>query len=543
MTCQSTYQNASPRVVLRCRICVVFAHLETQSRHTTTTSTFMSRGVLVPHVSTVHVPFKENVVCVVSAGMVGNSPRDLLIASPTTVYKQDHIGSLSLMLLYDEDGFDRSNAMSDITCIAPYLDSIIVVASTDNVMWKLTPTNQRRVFAGDEDVEGMRDGHPIHSQFNCPHSVLVDEPSNKVFVSDTGNNCIRCVYTDSDPKKSIVTTMCTIKKPKGMAWLTKHRNEFVVVSDDEYLYKVVLLSTGAPVVTMIFVLDDNGHPIGKPTSVAVDGDGSIVVVFENSHFVVAVKYNHGLRSYVVRELAGSRTEHGLTDGVCDNARFSTPSFLSVSAVDGSVFVCENEPKYRVVDCGLQANRSIIHNHTAQVRVGNRLELFETGMFADVCICLGNGVVVRAHSAILYESGGFFKCVLAQQCEKHAQADGMLMYVISLQDYNVNERQLLLLLRWVYGRPSPVHDLLRCETAPDTTPLEMFRVANMMLLEGLEQECLLQFARSLNEFNIMQLSDAAHRMPSTVNAPRLEIFAFFQRNPTIQMTGVKRALGC
>jgi len=56
------------------------------------------------------------------------------------------------------------------------------------------------------------------------------------------------------------------------------------------------------------------------------------------------------------------------------------------------------------------------------------------------------------------------------------------------------------------------DILRFESDHDTTPLRMYRVANMFLLKEIEMACLHQFSASINAFNYMQLSSDAHALP-------------------------------
>lgn len=483
----------------------------------------MPRGGYVPYVSTVDVVLKENVICVVSADT--GDPGDILLATTNTVFRQSHMGSISLVVCYDEDETNVSTNFDCITCIIPYRDTILVVSGS--VVFQIK-NNKRLRFAGDENGDdGFMNGNTLACKFDEPHSILVDNANDVVYVSDTGNNCIRKIQIASDPKKSTVTTLCSIKHPKSMAWLSTEHTQFVVTGVNECIYKVRLEDTLAHVTTIEF-LDAHNRAVGVPNSIAVDGNRTIVLCIDDTNFIVALNYVHNIRSYVVRYLAGDRRDQGSIDGLCSFARFTNPTFLSICARTGRVFVCEENRKYRIVECGLKPNWT---PKPCEIN-SNRLSLLETGKFADVCIYITKDVIVRAHSQILYEIGGFFKSMLDFSKEKQEQTDGSFMYNISLIEFKICKNQLDLVLRFVYAATTPLHDLMLSETDSKPTPLDIYRVANMLCLTGLEREALLQFSMSITEFNYDQLSDDAHSLPTTMRAPRDAIFRFFQVNNTL-----------
>lgn len=232
-------------------------------------------------------------------------------------------------------------------------------------------------------------------------------------------------------------------------------------------------------------------------------------------------------------VAGHGTDSGNQDGLCKLARFHDPYFVSISPVDGRVFVLEHKQYYRVLDCGL---KPIFVDPVAESRAAYRLELFNTKMFADVSIHVKNDVVVRAHSSVLYECGGFFLAALRQSFRLKPSAK---KHVISLQDYHISETQLMLLLKWVYAESlHSERDVLRDNCNPEITPLEMYRIAHCLQMQAFEEECLAQFAHSITQYNYRELSNDAHRLESTVNGPRDEIYRFFQNNHTLAV-GSKR----
>jgi sugar lactone lactonase YvrE len=195
--------------------------------------------------------------------------------------------------------------------------------------------------------EGFADGAGAAAQFNDPYGVAVDGEGS-IIIADWKNHCVRKVTPDG-----AVSTLAG-SGSRGFA-------------------------DGAGAAAQFHC----------PRGVAVDGEGSIIIVDY---------YNHSVRKIspdgIVSTLAGSG-RHGLVDGAGAAAQFSYPIGVAVDG-EGSIII---------TDAGNHSVRKITPDGTVTTLAGSGRHGFADGAGAAAQFCSPWGVAVDGEGSIIIADGG------------------------------------------------------------------------------------------------------------------------------------------
>jgi mucin-19 len=259
-----------------------------------------------------------------------------------------------------------------LVSVSTYMSSIyynvngIAVDSIGNVyvsdyysICKITSSGVNTLFAGSSNYNtGFADGIGTNARFNNPQGLAVDSSDN-IYVADTNNYRIRKI----SPSGSVTTiagssfqhspflsngdgtgTNAQFSSLKG---ISVDSSGYIYVTDDNRIRKITF-----SVVTTLSGLDYGGF--GSGTSGFIDGTGTNarfnrpqgIFVDASETIYVADTDNHCIRkitsSGVVTTLAGSGTS-GFADGVGTNAKFSSPTAISIHS-SGYLFVLDSNNK-------------------------------------------------------------------------------------------------------------------------------------------------------------------------------------------------------
>ena len=234
--------------------------------------------------------------------------------------------------------------------------NVYVADYSAHTIRKITSSGEVTTFAGDRTTPGTSDGTGTAAKFNFPRGVAVDAAGN-VYVADHQSHTIRKITS-----AGVVTTIA------GTAQLTGSTNATGAAARFLYPSGVAVDTSGN-----IFVADYGNHTIRKITSAGVvttiagtagssgttDGTGSAarfyrphgIKVDSAGNIYVAEYSNHTIRKIttagVVTTVAGTagtlvgstQTGYGSADGTDTNARFNSPSGVTVDS-SGNIFVAD-----------------------------------------------------------------------------------------------------------------------------------------------------------------------------------------------------------
>tara|TARA_A100001015_G_scaffold50686_1_gene55866 strand:- start:65 stop:1180 length:1116 start_codon:yes stop_codon:yes gene_type:complete len=201
-------------------------------------------------------------------------------------------------------------------------------------------------------TEGDLDGTGIDAQFDYPHEVAVDNDGS-IIVVDTFNHRIRKIDSNG-----VVTTIAgspeafisgstagyadgtgintQFNSPRGVAI----DNDGAIIVADTINQRIRKIDSNGVVTTIAGSTEGYTDGTGtnaqfdRPTGVAIDNDGSIIVVDTDNHRIRKIDSNGN-----VTTIAGSTA--GYADGTGTNSQFYEPSGVAIDN-DGSIIVADTE---------------------------------------------------------------------------------------------------------------------------------------------------------------------------------------------------------
>jgi streptogramin lyase len=225
----------------------------------------------------------------------------------------------------------------------------LLVADTGNhTVRRITPTGVVNTLAGFAGESGFSNAVGTNARFNSPLGVCVAS-NGTVFVSDSGNHCIRAIA----PGGAVSTFAGTPEDwgaADGPAALAKFNNPVGLAFDtagdlfiaDANNHTIRRVGTNGVVTTFAGEAGVDGFADGdgaaarftKPAELAFDAGGGLLVADSFNHLVRRVT-----PAGVVGTLTGGQRADGSADGVNRAARFFNPYGLAV-APGGAVLVTD-----------------------------------------------------------------------------------------------------------------------------------------------------------------------------------------------------------
>jgi len=233
------------------------------------------------------------------------------------------------------DGVGNDARFKSPSGIAVDASGNLFVADTgNNTIRKITPDGSVTTYAGAPGVSGAANGAASVARFSSPFGVMVDK-NNNVYVADTFNNTIRLIT----PAGAVSTlagktgvagsldktgTAATFNHPVSLA-MDSSGNIYVADTSNDLIRKI---APGAVVTTLAGSAGVSGSDNGTNGTARFNTPYGITVDSQDNIYVVDT-LNSTLRkitlSGVVTTPAGVAGSTGTSDGVGDQARFSSPT--------------------------------------------------------------------------------------------------------------------------------------------------------------------------------------------------------------------------
>ncbi len=172
--------------------------------------------------------------------------------------------------------------------------NIYIADNQDHTIRFLSAAGVVSTLAGRAGQPGTADGTGTNAYFNSPTGIVL-APNGLLYVTDTGNNTIRCVTTSG-----VVTTLVG---PPGEYGITN--------------------------------ANGSSAPFNSPLGIAVDSSGVLYVADSGSHDIRKVT-----TAGVTTVFAGSRDVWGTADGTGTTAQFNGPVGLAFDST-GNLFVSDS----------------------------------------------------------------------------------------------------------------------------------------------------------------------------------------------------------
>jgi phosphatidylserine/phosphatidylglycerophosphate/cardiolipin synthase-like enzyme len=215
-------------------------------------------------------------------------------------------------------------------------------------------------------------------KLNHPSEVLVADKT--VFISDTGNHCIRKMagFDPADLISAFTTTSFNLttlagkptpgnsdgsgdaarfNSPTGLAWDSIKSRLYVADTGNQKI-RVVNINTGAVTTLAITKIDGSAGELGKVMGLAFNpgqgSEGTLYIAEKERHRILAVD----IKTLQATTLAGAPTgKAGYQDGPAASALFNSPTGLAFD--NDLVFVADSENRViRVIETGSNTVRTI-----------------------------------------------------------------------------------------------------------------------------------------------------------------------------------------
>jgi sugar lactone lactonase YvrE len=238
--------------------------------------------------------------------------------------------------------------------------NVIVSDTYNHTIRVVSPQGMVSTLAGTPGVAGGGDGPAATATFNYPSGLALDAQGN-LYVADSGNHVIRKI-TPAGVVSTEVGIMGTPGFSDGSVTAARFRNPTGIAFDDlgnMYVsdssnYTLRKITVSGQVSTLAGVPGFQGSKDGSggtaqfayPKGVAVDLGGNLYVADTSSQLIRKVTPG-GL----VSSLAGSPEQFGSIEGTGDQARFHSPTGLTVDPT-GNIYVADEvNRKVRLVSPG------------------------------------------------------------------------------------------------------------------------------------------------------------------------------------------------
>ena len=220
--------------------------------------------------------------------------------------------------------------------------TVYVADSANHVIRKITSAGVVTTFAGD-GLSGSKDGTGSGAQFNTPSAIVINS-SGTLFVSDSGNHCIRKITSagvvstfagGSSGFADGIGSNAQFNSPQGIV-VDSLGNVFVADSGN---HRIRSITAAGQVSTLAGqstsgTIDDSGTSarFNTPTGIAIDSLRNLYVTDKNSHRIRKVTAQGG-----VSTLAGSTS--GFTNDTGTSAQFNSPVGIAVDST-GTLYVAD-----------------------------------------------------------------------------------------------------------------------------------------------------------------------------------------------------------
>ena len=247
-------------------------------------------------------------------------------------------------------------------------------------------------------TEGDLDGTGIDAQFDYPHEVAVDNDGS-IIVVDTDNHRIRKIDSNGN-----VTTIAgstagyadgtgintQFNSPRGVAI----DNDGAIIVADTINQRIRKIDSNGVVTTIAGSTEGYTDGTGtnaqfdRPTGVAIDNDGSIIVADTENHRIRKIDSNG-----VVTTIAGSFS--GYKDGTGTNAYFFEPEGVAIDN-DGSIIVADTwNHRIRKID-----SNGVVTTIAGSTSVGSDSEGYADGTGTNAQFYSPMGVAIDNDGAII-----------------------------------------------------------------------------------------------------------------------------------------------
>lgn len=233
--------------------------------------------------------------------------------------------------------------------------NVIVADSWNDRIRIVSPKGMVSTLAGD-GARGLKDGSPQEASFRCPLYVVVCS-TGAVYVTDTGNNCVRIISNNSvstmagDGAHGFIdglTEEARFFGPTGIA-LRRSKSENVYISDERN--HAIRKITSQGVVQTVAGYGISGHRNGtcaregaqfnQPHGMCVGSDGSLYIADTGNNRIRVIAPDG-----TVNTLAGAGEKADCASIVNCNARFDSPVGLTIC--NGYLYVAERSA-IRMID--------------------------------------------------------------------------------------------------------------------------------------------------------------------------------------------------
>ena len=220
--------------------------------------------------------------------------------------------------------------------------TVYVADSANHVIRKITSAGVVTTFAGD-GLSGSKDGTGSGAQFNTPSAIVINS-SGTLFVSDSGNHCIRKITSagvvstfagGSSGFADGIGSNAQFNSPQGIV-VDSLGNVFVADSGN---HRIRSITAAGQVSTLAGqstsgTTDDSGTSarFNTPTGIAIDSLRNLYVTDKNGHRIRKVTAQGG-----VSTLAGSTS--GFTNDTGTAAQFNSPVGIAVDST-GTLYVAD-----------------------------------------------------------------------------------------------------------------------------------------------------------------------------------------------------------
>ena len=317
------------------------------------------------------------------------------------------------------DGQGAQASFKSPTGVAIDAQGNVIVADCFNHRVRKIGTDGTVTTLAGSGTAGYADGPGAQARFNVPRGVAVDREGN-VIVADAINHRVRKIGTDGT-----VTTLAgsgtegyadgpgmkaCFNSPTGVAV----DGEGNVIVADSGNHRVRKIAAAKGVVTTLAGSGAAGHAdcrglqacFNRPTGVAVDGEGNVIVADLGNHRVRKIEADG-----TVTTLAGSGTA-GHADRRGSQACFNCPCGVAVDG-EGNVIVADSDNhRVRKIYAALAPPVTTIAPKCRNV-TDDLLRLLASGEYADLTFDV-QGQLIRAHRLILVARCEYFKTMLDSQ---------------------------------------------------------------------------------------------------------------------------------